>query len=351
MKLRQFLILSSLAVAGAVSAAAAVAAPAQQPLVPSGRASLPGYDGDFDHLFADIGENKLFVAAEDHGTVEVFNLKTLKHLKTLTAFKTPHAFFLVPGTHRLIITDDSGPRIMDDRNYKILGHIDVAPGADTEYYDASTKHLYIVTGGGDVNLKNCWLNEIDPWSGKMLRQLKFDSDHVEAMQAEQHGGRIFINVADKNEVDVIDKRSLTVVAHWPIVGATVNLAMALDEPDHRLFVVTRKPTKMLALDTDDGKIVATIDVPDINDGIAFDAARKRIYVPGAVGKIGVYQEVDPDHYTQLALVPSAPGGKSDLFVPALNEFFVAISPQYSKPPAGGVLRYKVEPAPAKLASE
>jgi hypothetical protein len=351
MKLRQFLILSSLAVAGAVSAAAAVAAPAQQPLVPSGRASLPGYDGDFDHLFADIGENKLFVAAEDHGTVEVFNLKTLKHLKTLTAFKTPHAFFLVPGTHRLIITDDSGPRIMDDRNYKILGHIDVAPGADTEYYDASTKHLYIVTGGGDVNLKNCWLNEIDPWTGKVLRQLKFDSDHVEAMQAEQHGGRIFINVADKNEVDVIDKRSLTVVAHWPIVGATVNLAMALDEPDHRLFVVTRKPTKMLALDTDDGKIVATIDVPDINDGIAFDAARKRIYVPGAVGKIGVYQEVDPDHYTQLALVPSAPGGKSDVFVPALNEFFVAISPQYSKPPAGGVLRYKVEPAAAKLASE
>lgn len=329
----------------------AAADPSRQPLVESGRASLPGYDGDFDHLFADIGENKLFVAAEDHGTVEVFNLKTLKHLKTLTTFKTPHAFFLVPGTHRLIVTDDSGPRIMDDRNYQILGHIGVAPGSDTEYYDASTKHLYIVSGGGDVHLKNCWLNEIDPWSGKVLRQLKFDSDHVEAMQAEQHGDRIFINVADRNEVDVIDKKSLTVIARWPIVGPTDNLAMALDEPDHRLFVVTRKPTRMVALDTNDGKAVATIDVPDINDGIAYDAARKRIYVPGAVGEIGVYQEVDPDHYTQIALVPSAPGGKSDLFVPALNEFFVAISPQYNKPPAGGVLRYTVEPAAAKLASE
>jgi hypothetical protein len=325
--------------------------PSRQPLVESGRASLPGYDGDFDHLFADIGENKLFVAAEDHGTVEVFNLKTLKHLKTLTTFKTPHAFFLVPGTHRLIVTDDSGPRIMDDRNYKILGHIDVAPGADTEYYDASTKHLYIVSGGGDVNLKNCWLNEIDPWSGKVLRQLKFDSDHVEAMQAEQHGNRIFINVADKNEVDVVDKKSLTVIGHWPIVGPTDNLAMALDEPDHRLFVVTRKPTRMVALDTNDGKAVATIDVPDINDGIAYDAVRKRIYVPGAVGQIGVYQEVDPDHYTQIALIPSALGGKSDLFVPALNEFFVAISPQYNRPPAGGVLRYEVAPATAKFASE
>lgn len=342
MNFRRLLIVSSLALACVVSAAAAVAAPSNHPLVLVGRSNLPGYDGDFDHLFADIGENKLFVAAEDHGTVEVFDLKTGKHLKTLTTFKTPHAFFLVPGTHRLIITDDSGPRIMDDRNYKILGHIAVAPGADTEYYDGSTKHLYIVSGGGDVNLKNCWLNEIDPWSGKVLRQLEFDSDHVEAMQAEQHGGRIFINIADKNEVDVIDKESLAITGHWPIAGATVNLAMALDEPSHRLFVVTRKPTRMFALDTQDGKIVATIDVPDINDGIAFDAARRRIYVPGAVGQIGVYQELDPDHYREIALVPSAPGGKSDLLVPALNEFFVAVSPQYNKPPAGAVLRYKVE---------
>ncbi len=356
MNFRRFIVLSSLALAGlglgpAALPAAASAAQASGPLVLVGRTNLPGYDGDFDHLFADTGQNKLFVAAEDHGTVEVFNLETGRHLKTLTTFKTPHAFFLVPGTHRLIITDNSGPRIMDDRNYRILGRIELAPGADTEYYDASTKHLYIVSGGDDVNLKSCWLNEIDPWTGRVVRQLKFDSSHVEAMQAEQHGGRIFINIADRNEVDVIDKKSLTVVGRWPIMGAAVNLAMALDEPDHRLFIVTRKPTRLFALDTQDGRTVASIDVPDINDGIAFDAARKRIYVPGAIGQIGVYQEIDPDHYSEIARVPSAPGGKSDLYVPALDEFFVAVSPQYNRPPEGAVLRYKVEPPVARLAGE
>ncbi|HEY7886781.1 MAG TPA: hypothetical protein VIC29_00940 [Steroidobacteraceae bacterium] len=341
MKFRRLLILSVLALAGTVSAAMALAAAASEPLVLTHRTDVPGYDGDFDHLFADVAQNKLFVAAEDHGTVEVFNLKTGKHLKSLTSFKTPHAFFLVPGTHRLIITDDSGPRIMDDRNYGILGHIKVAAGSDTEYYDASTKHLYIVSGGGDVHLKNCWLNEIDPWTGKVLRQLEFDSDHVEAVQAEQHGGRMFINVADKNEVDVIDKKSLKVIGHWALTGAQVNLAMALDEPDHRLLVVTRKPTRMLVLDTGNGKTVATVDVPDINDGVYFDSARKRIYVPGAVGQIGVYQELDPDHYREIARVPSAPGAKSELFDPRLNELFVAVSPQYNKPPAGAVLWYRV----------
>lgn len=349
MNFRRLLILSGLAVAGTLSAALALAAPSKEPLVLAHRTDVPGYDGDFDHLFADVGQKKLFVAAEDHGTVEVFDLGTGKHLRTLTGFKTPHAFFLVPGTHRLIITDDSGPRIMDDRTYRILGRIALEPGADTEYYDASTRHLYIVTGGGDVHLKHCWLNEIDPWTGKVLRKLKFDSDHVEAMQAEQLGGRMFINIADRNAVDVIDKRTLKVIGRWPLAGAKVNLAMALDEAAHRLFVVTRKPTKLFALDTGSGRTVATIDVPDINDGIAFDSARKRLYVPGAVGQIGVYQEIDPDHYREIARVPSAPGAKSELLDPSLNELFVAVSPQYNKPPAGAVLWYRLEPEARKIA--
>ena len=321
-----------------------------RPLALLHRSDLPGYDGDFDHLFADTGENKLFVAAEDHGTVEVFDLKTGEHLRSLTTFKTPHAFFLVPGTHRLIVTDDSGPRIIDDRTYQVLGKIGVTPGADTQYYDAATGHLFIVSGGGDVNLKNCWLNEIDPATGRVLRQLEFDSDHVEAMQAEQHGDRMFINVADKNEVDIIDKKTLQIVGHWPIVGAATNLAMALDESDRRLFIVTRKPTQLFVLDTDNGHTVATLDVPAVNDGVYFDALRKRIYVPGAVGEVGVYQEIDPDHYREIARVPSVPGGKSELFAPQLNELFVAISPQYSKPPAGAVLWYKVEPAVSSVAA-
>lgn len=322
----------------------------EQPLTLLHRSDLPGYGGDFDHLFADTGENKLFVAAEDHGTVEVFNLKTGEHLRTLTTFKTPHAFFLVPATHRLIVTDDSGPRIIDDRTYQVLGRIAMAPGADTEYYDAATGHLYIVSGGGDVHLKNSWLNEIDPATGRVLRQLEFDSDHVEAVQAEQHGDRMFINIADKNEVGVIDKKTLHVVAHWPIPGAETNLSMALDEPDHRLFIVTRKPTQMFVLDTGNGRTVAILDVPAIVDGLYFDAARKRIYVPGAVGEVGVYQETDPDHYREIARVPSAPGGKSELFAPRLNELFVAVSPQYNRPPAGAVLWYRAEPAPPSVAA-
>jgi WD40 repeat protein len=359
MNMRYLAILSSLALAGGLSAApvasasfVASASPAE-PLVLLGRTSLSShYDGDVDHLYADIAAKKLFLAAEDHGTVEVFNLATGRHLKTLTGFDTPHAFFLVPGTHRLIVTQDGkeGSVVLDDRDYKVLGHIKLEPGADTEYYDPSSKHLFIVTGGGDVKLKNCWLNELDPWTGKLLRQHEFDSDHVEALAAEQHGNRIFINIANENTVDVLDKGTLDVIARWKIEGAALNLNLALDEPDHRLFVVTRKPTEMFVLNTDNGRTVASMDVPAIVDGLSFDAARKRIYVPGAVGEIGVYQELDPDHYRELARVPSALGAKSELFVPRLSELFLGVSPQYNRRHVPALLRYRVEPPTARVAA-
>lgn len=344
MTLRRLALLAVaiLAFSGILSTAAFGAPPAS-PLVLLGRTNFPGYDGDVDHLFADLGENKLFVAAEDHGTVEVFDLNTGRHIKTLTMFKTPHAFFLVPGTHRLIVSDDSGPRIIDDRSYKVLGYLKgLAPGADTEYYDPSTRHLFIVTGGGDVHLKNCWLNEIDPWTGRVLRRRKFGSSHVEALRAEQHGGRIFINIADKNQVEVLSKRTLAVIARWQIDAAKDNLAMSLDEAHHRLFIVTRTPTRLVVLDTENGKTVATLAMPAINDGTSFDVARQRLYVPGAVGKIAVIQELDPDHYREIAAVASARGAKSEVYVPALNELFLGISPQYSNPQVAGVMWFKAE---------
>src|SRR5712672_75378 len=53
------------------------------PLKLVGSVDLPKYSGDFDHFAADVSGNRLFLAAEDHGTLEVFDLNTTKWLKTI----------------------------------------------------------------------------------------------------------------------------------------------------------------------------------------------------------------------------------------------------------------------------
>jgi hypothetical protein len=71
------------------------------------------------------------------------------------------------------------------------------------------------------------------------------------------------------------------------------------------------------------------------DAEIFDAANHRIYVPGGDGYIGVYEEKDADHFTQLAYVTSAGGAKTAILVPELHRLYVAVSPGEGK--TGGAI--------------
>ena len=327
------------------SASAAPAAPAgDEVLVLRGRTELPGYTGDFDHLMADPASNRLFMAAEDHGTVEVFDLKSGKHLRTLKGFENPHSLLMIPGRHQILVTDGSATvKLLNDRTLARVGEIKLHPGADSIGYDAASGHLYVVTGGKDVKLQESWLEEIVPQTGKQIGSLRFDANHVEALAVEQHGVNLYINITDKNELDVVDKRRLAVTARWPIREAQQNALVQIDEKTHRLFVVTREPGKMLVLDAGSGATLASFEAPGHVDGEIFDAANRRVYAPGGDGWIGVYQEIDAGRFAELARVTSAEGAKTAILVPALHRLYVAVSPG-ERHSGGAVLWFDVKPA-------
>src|SRR5260370_41202285 len=81
--------------------------------------------------------------------------------------------------------------------------------------------------------------------------------------------------------------------------------MGLDEDDHRLFVVTRRPPFLMVLDTNTGKEVARVPVGGSCDDDYYDSERKRLYAIGGEGFISVVQQNDPDHYTLSANIPPA----------------------------------------------
>jgi len=54
-----------------------------------------------------------------------------------------------------------------------------------------------------------------------------------------------------------DKKTGT-VTKWPLKGLHSNYATALNERDHRLFTITRKPPMMVVLETESGKEVTRL---------------------------------------------------------------------------------------------
>ncbi|MEO8726398.1 MAG: hypothetical protein ABI383_09765 [Acidobacteriaceae bacterium] len=195
--------------------------------------------------------------------------------------------------------------------------------ADSSGYDPDTHLMYVDTGGQEAKLPDTTIAVIDAIGLKKVNEVKVASGRVEAIQFEHQGSRMFANLRSKGQVGVYDKRDYKMLATWDISDAKDNVPMALDEADHRLFVVCRQPGKFIVFDTESGKQIASLPSVGRADDMAYDSANKRIYVAGGDGFVGVYAQRDPDHYVALAKVPSGPVGKTAVFVPELKRLYVA----------------------------
>ncbi len=319
---------------------AAFASPSILRLV--GTTELPDVSGDMDHLAIDAGGQRLFVCAEDNGTVRVIDLKTGKLLRTVKGFETPHSILFLPDQKELYITDGSkGVKVLDSDTFQLKKTIATTPGADSIAVDRRNHKLFAVAGGEDVKMNSSAISEIDTSTAKLVKEVPVPGAHVEAMAIEQDGSRLYVNVTDKNYLAVLDRNAGKVLAQWHINQARQNAPLAFDEPDKRLFVVCRDPGTLVILDSDTGKTVASFPTGARADEVIFDSTHHRIYVPAGEGKIYPYQQVDADHYKPLPPIVSAPGAKTAVLYPDGSRLFVSVSPGEGKTGAK-VLMYAVD---------
>jgi DNA-binding beta-propeller fold protein YncE len=339
------LVASFVLAAPAIASSDAVAAETLRLL---GRTELASYEGDFDHFAADVKGNRLFLAGEDGGTLEVFDLRTGAHVKSVPGLQTPHAIHFEPANNRLIVSNsgDGLSKVLDGRTYAVLDTIKLAPGADVMTYDASSNSLWFVTGGKNATVKRptTTVAQVDATSGRTIGEVTLDTDFTEGIVAEQEGSRVFINVAGKSEIAVLDKKTRQRLATWPVKEGQNNSQIDLDEKSRRLFVITRKPFKLVVINTDTGESVASFDAPARTNGMMFDRINRRIYATGD-DYVGVFQQIDADHYEELTRIPSEVGAKTAILVPELRRLYIAVGG--SDKNKAGLLRYEVVPGASR----
>jgi DNA-binding beta-propeller fold protein YncE len=318
------------------------AATTQQPLRLTKSVPLPMlHDGDFDHFTVDLQSNRLFSAAEENSKVLVFNLKTGQLIHTLTDLKAPHSLFYRDDLQRLFVVDgDLGVvRMYNGTTYKPIGNIELRKGADSATYDPATKYLYVVNGGHDGDLPNCWLSVVDTTDDKKIAETKLNSNDVEAVRLETNGPRMFVNIRGNNQVEVFNRKTLKLMATWPMPSdASKPTAMAFDQAAHRLFIGTRAPGKLVVLDSDTGKVLEDEPAASMVDDMAYDAAHKRIYFAGT-DYLDVFQQ--GSKYQVLDKIPTGFRAKTAIFVPQLNRYYLGVPHHDGK--TAELRVYSVEP--------
>ena len=298
-------------------------------------------EGDFDHFAVDLAGNRLFLTAEENSAVVVLDTKANKLIHTIPDLAAPHSMLFLPDAKQLwvISGDDGTAKIFDAGSYALTETVKLTEGADSSAYDPAKHLLYVAAGGSDAKMAFSLINIVDTSTRKKVGDIKVDSANIEALAIEKNGPRIFANVRDKSLVGVIDREKKTVTTTWTLGDLHGNTPLKFDEANHRIFVAGRKPPSMVVLDSDSGKIVATLPTAEMTDDMAFDPAGKRIYVACNEFTV-VYSEKDADHYEELAKISTGFRAKTAILVPELKRFYVA-APRHGKDPAS-VKVYEVQ---------
>jgi DNA-binding beta-propeller fold protein YncE len=324
--------------------AVSLAAQDKAPLKLVATIPLPGlHDGDFDHFAPDVEGHRLFLTAEENEKVQVLDTGSNRLIHTIEDVKAPHAILFRKDLKKLFIVegDASAVKVYDSDSYKLVEEIKLSIDADSIAYDPATSYLYVVNGGREAHTPYSLISVVDTNSSKKLRDIKINSNHVEAIVLEKSGPRLFCNITGQNAVAVLDRNKSALTATWPLpAGDAQNVALALDEADHRLFVVTRKPGKLIVLDSNSGKVITSLPAVGMVDDMSYDPRQRRIYLAGDQF-VDVFEQKDPDHYVLLAKIPGSFRAKTGILVPELNRYYLAVPHHGDK--EAEVRVYEVQP--------
>jgi DNA-binding beta-propeller fold protein YncE len=287
---------------------------------------MPDVKGRLDHMDVDVAGKRLFVAGLENGSLEVIDLAAGKRSKSIPGFKKPQGIAYVASLNKVFVAsgDDGMLRVFRADTLELLDAIKLDLGPNRVTYDPNTKLIYVGFGGKDAGKDYGEVGIIDANTDKQLGNVKVEA-HPAELLLNKSGDTLFVFVSAASKVQVVDTKKRDVLSTWPL-SSQRNGDGAFDEKTHRLFLGTRTPPKMIAMDSTTGKEIANLPTADGMDGVYFNAAQKRVYVSGGrdtdVGFVFVYQQKDADHYETIGKIPTRSGAGTSFWSPELNRFYV-----------------------------
>ena len=315
MKLRNIIL------ACAISSAALIAQPKQEPLKLIRSTPLPGFEGDFDHFAVDLKGGQLFVSAEEHHSVEIFNLDG-EHVGSITEVTTPHTLAFDAKNNNLIVADggDNAIKFFGGKDHKLINRVPVAADPDAGIYDTEKRIFYVGNGGKPDHKDSSYISLISLDEMTETAKIEVPANNLEAMAINRKSNILYVNMRDKKQVGVVNLNTKSFEKAWTVPGLNLNTPLTFDAKNDRIFIAGRKPGKLFVLNSNNGEVITTLDCSDIADDMTFDAAHHRIFVTGA-GGVSVYEQESADKYKILTQFDTK-HGKTSEYVASLKRFYI-----------------------------
>src|SRR5436190_21435450 len=302
-----------------------------------------GGEGGWDILSADSASHRLYLS---HATkVVVVDLEKNTAVGEIADMPGVHAFLAILELNRGFSSNgrENKSSVVDLTTLKTIAKLDTGKNPDAMTYDAKTGEVYIFNHSGNS------VTVVDAKNAKVVTTIELGGS-PEFGVADSKAGRIYCNLEDKSEVVALDSTKHEVVARWPLAPGTEPTGIALDSAHHRLFSACNNKM-MVMLNTETGKVAATVPICSGTDGCAFDESSQLAFASCGDGVTTIAKVEAPEKLTVVQTLKTEPRARTIELDPATHRIYLPTAqfqPAPSPSPGASPGRPTVAPNTFKL---
>jgi len=314
-----------LGAAGLACLALAQTAPASGPYSVLKTARVGG-DGGFDYVFADSVGRRLYIPRTGPTPrVTVFDLDTLKLAGEIPQTNARGAAVDPKSGHGF---SSSKPVAMwDTKNQQLIKTIDVEGGPDGILFDPFNQRVWVFSHAAPN------ATVIDAKDGSVVGTVDLGGAPEQAVT--DGNGHIYVDIEDKDNVAVVDTKTMKVTAHYELgAGNSTPAGLAFDVKNHVLFVACRQPAPgvMVMLNSETGKLITTMPLAGGSDGAVFNPATMEVFSSAGNATLTIIKEKSPTTFEAVQTLATMTGGKT-LTLDSKTNHILIIAAEYGAPPA------------------
>jgi hypothetical protein len=293
-----------------------------------------GGEGAWDYLTVDAEHKLLYVPRSSH--TMVLDATTGKTVADIPGQKRNHGVALVPSAGRGFITDgtDSSVTVFDLKTYAVLGKVKTAVDSDGIIYDPASGKVLVVCGDASSLIPISPGLDLATGSADPAVDLGGKPEFLAA----DGKGKAYINLVDKDQVAVVDTRTMKVLDKWPTAPGGSPVGMSMDTEQRLLFIGCRKPQKLIVMNADNGKVLA--DFP-IGTGVDATKFAGDIFASCGDGTLTVAREIEPGKFQVVQTLKTRPGARTMGVDPMTHTAYLPTAEL--QPPAEGQTRPRPKP--------
>jgi YVTN family beta-propeller protein len=257
---------------------------------------LPG-DVKWDYLTYDVGSRRLFITRGDH--VDVFDTTLGRVVASIADTPGVHGVALAAELNKGFTSNgrSNTVTVFELSSLKVLRTLPTGNKPDAIVYDPFTGRVFAANGESGT------LTVIDAARSEVLATVVVGGKLEFA--AVDGKGRLFVNVENMNTLAVVDTVKLSVVARHDLSASCDEpTGLAIDPAAQRLFVGCHNQ-KMAVVSGRTGEILATVPIGKGCDATAFDSELNLAFSSNGEGTLTI---ISADTYAvrqTLATQPTA----------------------------------------------